>query len=269
MEESNKPTLWVVGDSFSIISRTDVCDNAWTILLPKLLGFDLNNDSLAGTSQDWAWRNIRNWQFEIKPQDQLVIVLTHPSRYWFFEDQPDLSNHNIVDFDKIVNDTEKVKAAKYFIQYIQRPELDIQATDHRMGWLSNLVYKYGWKKPIIIQAFPQTLYTDLYPNLIFSKGNLFAINKAEEANDIENKDWDTRYNHMCLSNHKILADKIVNTITTGVELDLTTGFKEKIYSKELLENEELAKQELSVSQLEIYKGLKGNTESWLTRFRSK
>lgn len=268
MENNTKPTVWIVGDSFSYIDREDICHDTWHLLVPKLLDYDLLNDSLVGSSQDWAWRKIRDWQFEIKPQDQLIVVLTHPSRFWFFEDMPDTSNHNTVDFDEIVNDKEKTLAAKYFIKHIQRPELDIQMTDHRMGWLSNLVYKNGWKKPIIIQAFPQTLYTDLYPNLIFSNGNLFAINKKEEVGDIKDKNWDTRYNHMCLTNHAILAEKIVKTIVSNAELDLITGFKEKIYSQELITNQENAKTELSIKQVENYKNRKGPTESWLTRFKS-
>ncbi len=268
MEKFKKSTLYIIGDSFSVINRDDICDDQWHLLLPKLVDFDLVNDSYSGTSQDWAWRKIRDLQFEIQPKDQLIVVLTHPSRFWFFEDRPDLSNHNIVDFDKIVNDKEKVLAAKYFIQYIQRPELDIQATDHRIGWLSNLVLKNNWRKPIILYAFPQTIYEDLYPNLIFSKGNLFAINKLEEVGNIKDKNWDTRYNHMCLSNHKILAEKLSKTILNNEEINLIDGFKQKIYGQELLDNEALSKIELSIKQLDTFKNLTGPTESWITRFKS-
>lgn len=267
MVESDKPILWIVGDSFSYIDQQDFCNQIWPILIPSAIGYDLHNDSMPGTAQDWAWRKIRDWQFRIRPIDQLVVVLTHPSRYWFFEDMPDVSNHNLVDFDQIVNDKDKVRAALSFIQHIQRPELDIQTVDHRMGWLSNLVYKNNWKKPIIIAAFAQTIYTDLYPNLIFSKGNLFVVNKEEEVNNVKDKNWDTRYNHLCLSNHKILAEKIANTITTGCELDLTTGFIDKIYRQELLDDPE--QKELSPLRVKHYQEKSGSLESWLTRFKSK
>lgn len=266
---TNSSKLWVVGDSFSVINQDDYCEEIWPVILAKNLQFDLYNQSCVGTSQDWAFRIIRDWQFNISPEDQLIVVLTHPSRFWFFEDRPDLSNRNIVDFDKAINNQDRANAARYFIQYIQRPELDIQQTDHRLGWLSNLVYKNNWRKPIIILGFAQTIYENLYPNLIFSYGNLFAINKAEELGDIKNKDWDARYNHLCLSNHSILAKKIEDTIKNQNNLDLTSGFKEKIYSNELINNDSLALCELSIKQLEIYKKLSGHTESWLTRFRSK
>ncbi len=261
--------MWIVGDSFSHINNEDICENAWHLIVPKTLDLDLHNYSQGGTAQDWAWRNLRDWQFEITPADQLIIVLTHPSRFWFFEDHPTVSNHNIVDFDQVINDKDRALAAKHFIQYIQRPELDIQATDHRMGWLSNMVYKYNWKKPIIIKAFEQTIYTDLYPNLIFAKGNLYDVSRGEDTETIEHRYCDIRYNHLCLSNHKILADKLVDTIVNGSLLDLTTGFLEKIYSKDLLEDNNLVTSELSAKQFEIYKTAKPKFESWLTRLKSK
>lgn len=266
MQNNLKPTLWIVGDSFSHINQEDICEDTWHLILPKTLNFDLHNYSQGGTAQDWAWRNLRDWQFEIKPEDQLIVVLTHPSRFWFFEDRPDVSNHNIIDFDYVINDKERALAAKYFIQYIQRPELDIQALDHKMGWLSNLVYKNNWKKPLIIKAFEQSIYTDLYPNLIFSNGSLYDVSVAEGNRTVENRHTDTRYNHLCLSNHKILAEKITNTITTGCELDLTTGFRQNIYTKELLENPKQT--ELSPAQLQIYNTSKPINESWLTRLKS-
>ena len=265
--EDSKPKLWIVGDSFSYLDNNDLNNDAWPLLLPRSLNWDSTNNSLKGTSQDWAWRIIRDWQFDIKPNDQLIIALTHPSRVWFFEDRPELANYNIVDLDVLLGDKERLLAVKYYVEQIQRPEIDIQATDHRMGWLSNLVYRNNWRKPIIIQGFAQTIYTDLYPNLIFSKGNLFTVNRKEEAKDFPSKNWDLRYNHMCLSNHKILVEKIINTINTGEELDLTTGFIENNYSKKLLEDKDLAAKELSTYRLEDYHKV-DPIIPWTLRFKS-
>jgi len=262
-------TVWIIGDSFSYVNPHDHSDKIWTTQIANRLDYTLYNESLPGTSQDWAWRLIANYQDRITSDDQLIITLTHPSRFWFFEDRPDAANHDILDFDKIINDDEKVKAARYFIQHIQRPELDIQLTDHRMGWLSYLVEKYKWRKPIILLGFPQLIYQDLYPNLIFSNGALLHISKNEYLGNIEHRGRDCRYNHMCLSNHTILVDKLVNTLKTGADLDLTNGFNEKIYRKELLDNADLSKDELSIIQLREFQSMSKAEESWLTRFKSK
>jgi hypothetical protein len=76
--------------------------------------------------------------------------------------------------------------------------------------------------------------------LNFASGTLASISAQEyktsatiaECTNFLNG-LDPRYNHMCLSNHKILADKIVKSFDN---LDLTNGFIQNILTKENLED---------------------------------
>jgi hypothetical protein len=91
-------TLFITGDSFSYLSSSDVQERIWSVALSKKLNFNLVNQSDYGVSQDWSWSVINDWQSKITKDDQLVIVLTDPARFWFFKDLPKLSNSFIINF---------------------------------------------------------------------------------------------------------------------------------------------------------------------------
>lgn len=268
MANNMKPVLWITGDSFSEIKNDDVNHNTWPIALAKTLGYDLYNESLAGTAQDWAFLIIKKYKSQITPNDQIIVALTHPSRFWFFEDLPDVSNSSIVNFEEIVNDNDRVAAARYYIRYLQRLNLDCQMLDHRLGWLNNLVLINNWKPPLIILGFNQLIDEQEYPNLMFSRGSLFDVSKQEEGAGVENRGWDPRYNHMCISNHAILVEKIVNTLNTGTVLNLTTGFLQNIFNSDLLADSEHAAQELSIERLNLYNSSGHSPGSWYSRIWS-
>lgn len=237
MVNTQTPTLWVFGDSFSEIDLDDPNSNIWSVSLANKLQYNLCNDSLAGSAQDWSFSMVKKYKSHITPLDQIIIALTHSSRFWFFEDLPSVANSNIIDFEDIVGSKERVLAAEYYIKHIQRPSLDFLMLDHRLGWLNNLVLINKWKKPIIILGFGQYYDPAEYPDLIFSTGNLYDVSVGEGDNALENRGVDIRYNHLCISNHTILSEKLFNTIVKNEPLDLTTGFKKNIFSKDMLEND--------------------------------
>lgn len=243
-------TLFITGDSFSYLSSEDVNDRIWSIALSKKLNYNLINKSDYGVSQDWSWSIINDWQTTITKDDQLVIALTDPARFWFFKDFPKLSNSFIINFENILNNPDRTKAAEYYIKYIQRAELDIQSLAHRLGWLNNLVRIKGWKKPIIILGFDQFIPNfDNYPDLLISKGNLASVSKNEEFNNTANKGVDIRYNHLTLRNHDILVNKLCKSIVAGHALDLTTEFESKFFDNLFLEN---FQEELSPEYIKTY-----------------
>ena len=72
------------------------------------------------------------------------------------------------------------------------------------------------------------------------KGNLCEASGTEFNNEktaiaYYDKTGDLRFNHFSEVNHKILADKIIEFFKTGKTVDLTTGFKTSIITKEILE----------------------------------
>ena len=90
-----------------------------------------------------------------------------------------------------------------------------------------------------------------------------AIAQFEKGEEIEFRGFDMRYNHLCLSNHDILAEKIINALTTGERLDLTTGFIQGIYTSKLLDNPTA---ELSPTWIKEYQNAKQPHHGWFERF---
>ena len=258
--------LFITGDSFSYLTPDDTQDRIWSVALAKKLNYNLINQSDYGVSQDWSWSVINDWQSKITRDDQLVIVLTDPARFWFFKDLPKLSNSFIINFENIINNPDRVKAAEYYIRYIQRAELDIQFLAHRLGWLNNLVRIKEWKKPIIILGFEQFIPNlDNYPDLSISKGNLATVSKNEEFNKTSNRGVDVRYNHLTLRNHDILVNKLFKSIVTGHELDLTTEFKSQFFDNLFLDN---FQEELSPEYIKTYLSMSSEiTPSWHKRLK--
>jgi hypothetical protein len=67
------------------------------------------------------------------------------------------------------------------------------------------------------------------------------------GDDLNNKFWrglDGRFNHMCLSNHGILAARIAESLINGTALDLKQGFIQKIIPADWESNIEFQDREL-------------------------
>ena len=251
-------TLYITGDSFSQIIPDDVNDQVWPIQLARIINAKLQNTSCYGVSQDWNWSILEDWSDKITSDDQLIVVLTDPGRFWFIEDKPELSNSWIVEseFEKLIGNIEIKKAIEYYIQYIQRPKIDCRFLMCRLGWLNNLVRINNWKKPLILLAFDQFIPNlQHYPDLTIVPGNLMHVSHAEtDINDpIDYKFVDTRHNHFTLSNHTILATKIGKFLTTGEEIDLKSGFIKNVYTQTAINNPDFVKNELSLANFERYK----------------
>lgn len=250
--------LYLTGDSFSQVPANDINEKVWPMQLARYVNATLLNCSCVGVSQDWNWSILDKWANEITPDDQLIVLLTDPGRFWFIEDKPELSNSWIVEseFEKLIGDNNLKKAIELYIQCIQRPEIDCRFLMYRLGWLNNLVRMKNWRKPLIIMAFNQYIPNPQhYPDLTFVSGNLIHISHAEtDINDpISYKFVDTRYNHFILSNHTILAEKIGKFLTTGEDIDLKSGFIKHTYAQTALDDPEFVNAELSPVNFERYK----------------
>ena len=249
--------LFVVGDSFSWTPEENH-GKTWIGLLAERLNTTVINISAPGVPQDWIWNEIANLSRTITSEDQLIVVLTDPARFWFIESAPTLSNSWIAeeDFERIIENKEVKKAIEYYIRYIQRPSLDIQFLAHRLGWLNNLVKVKNLKKPLVILAFEQYIPDKQnYSDLIFSKGDLCSVSRGEETPSDPHV-WngiDVRYNHLTLSNHIILTNKIVNTLKNGEDLDLTSGFNTQVMNSSSIKDENFIDQELSRTNVSLYK----------------
>lgn len=263
--------LWVFGDSWSALYPDYDPEQVWTRQLAHRLadqlghGVELRNASLVGSAQDWMLTQYVDVVEQIAPEDHVVIILTSPARYWYFEDIPSLSNWNILDFDSVVS-KERAKAVELYIKHIQRPHIDSVAL---LGRLSVIAYETlirGLRRPLIVKGFVQDLGpAEQFKQLNIATGNLSEIQYNEYQNKqlIEQlnqqgqpgyfKGADCRFNHLCLSNHSILVDKFITGLVDDTSPDLTQGFLEDLVSPEWYKDQEFCQRELSHRAVNLFK----------------
>jgi len=255
--------LWIFGDSWSALRASQDPERIWTRQLARRLSdhlqtpVQLRNSSLVGCAQDWITEQFLLNTAEMQAQDYVIIVLTSPQRYWFFKDKPDLTNWNIIDFDQWVT-ADQARAAEYYIKHIQRDEIDHLHMINRLGNIAYEAAARGLRRPLIIRGFAQDLgVAEHYPDLNIAQGFLTKIQAEEYADQQElerlytsgGTNWfngfDCRYNHLCLSNHDILVDKLLPALVKNKQPDLTQGFKTDLIAKNWYENLSFCDQELN------------------------
>ena len=92
--------LFMVGDSFAAAPKVGDDYRPWYIQATEKLGMNCENHSMIGVSQDWCFWKLSMHFKELTADDQILVVLTHPGRFWFFDDKPQMTNPNIVNIDK-------------------------------------------------------------------------------------------------------------------------------------------------------------------------
>jgi hypothetical protein len=263
-------TLFVIGDSFSYHHRGggDLSDHQ-KLLWPKQVANHIGckymiNLSLSGVSQDYCWNVLEKYLNDITPDDYLIVVLTDYTRYWFLKDDPEASNFVNIENHKhkwkwqtaqslstlkdFIKDNQISNAVKEYIVNIQRDEIDIAHQQYRLGWLHDQVSRKNLRKPLILQAFDCKVVSKDWPRFEVAVGNLTTDVSLKEFEEGV-KEWffdkisDYRFNHLCLSNHTVLAKKVLDFFLNGKTVDLTNDFKECIIkgrewqSKEFFTNE--------------------------------
>ena len=232
-------TLWIFGDSFS--QSYGLGESTWTVQLARALGMTLANHSLSGAGQDWIWFQLHQNLDQIQPNDRVYIVLTEPSRYWYWQDYPEITNLNYR--GQTILTRQQQQAMESYAVTIQRPQLDWLALEHRLGWLDSQCSRLGIKATIL-PAFHQYVHDrSRYPNLAWIEGALIDISVGEL--DLEQpsaeaiyQHWvdtgwrgiDPRFNHMSMTNHHWLAHGLAQGLSR------IQGFHQKIVTKKLLQD---------------------------------
>ena len=227
---TRRTKIFVFGDSFGDVTACgDDRGRAWPAQLAQTLAekfkrpIEVVNWSMIGASQDHTWSCIMRCveQGEIAPDDYVVVLMTSPERYWFFEHVPYITNTAIIDFDDEL-EPEQTAAAAQYLQHIQRPQLTHLHLDLRLGWLSNIVHSLRLRKPLMVPCFEQRFEPKSYPSLNFSRGCLYDIQLKEwqSATDSNWQGVDLRYLHLCLRNHAVLAELMAQSLWRTTTLDL-------------------------------------------------
>jgi len=262
-------TLYIVGDSFSYHFRCDEYKNSphaqsapfWHRQIANMLGVTyLKNYSVAGVAQDYIFDQLNKEVFSnITKEDYLIVVTTQKSRFWFIQEDPELSNFSTIlgsgtaGISKYIESKEKQDAILGFISQIQRDKLDDLWNEWRFGWLA---YKTkNLRTPLILQGFDNDNIEKGWEDLSFSIGTLANVQK-NECNEADTfvlwKGMDLRYNHLCLSNHNILARKIYNFFTDDEPVNLNLGFYKNIIKKYIWNTPEFATKELNIQAVDKY-----------------
>jgi hypothetical protein len=248
--------LWVWGDSF-VNFETKGEMNCWPGLLATKLGItEVRNYGVLGSSQEYTFAAQHALCKEIQPDDYQVIVMTHPARKWYVHDDPSIGKpahlHVYAREGKVSWDL--AKAGELWDKHIQRPLLDSTEVENRLGWLAYNTYFRKWRRPIVINAHKQDYFiAKEYEHIIFGTGDLTECVSFKEIPNIKDGDdynrvikmFDPRFNHMCLSNHEVFAQKLFDTFTNGVPLDVTEGFIQGILTEKTILDPEFIKKELS------------------------
>lgn len=264
MTDKKTSTLYVIGDSFSVAPMPVSPGTAPVVTWPQMVAnglaehlghtVQLHNGSIMGSAQDYVWHYLQNLlEHQITDQDHVIITLTHPSRFWFYERLPELTNSNIIDLDSHVT-RDEAKAIEHYIRYIQRLQLDMIHINNRMGYLCYQILKKRLHRPIVIKCFDQDVgQAATWPEINWAKGILMDdVQRLELVNvdaDVNADFWhglDCRYNHLCLTNHRILADKLIHSLITDTACDLTEGFAQGLIHDNAITDQQFALKEFDV-----------------------
>lgn len=217
-------TLFVFGDSFSQNMEEEW---SWTRLLGKQLNVNgLYNASSVGVANDWILLNFRKQLDKITKDSIVIIVITHPNRYWLLREQPEYSNFYVANLPEFIT-KEEAEAIKGYAKHIQKDELDLFRLEQQVAWIKETQQKIGFDL-LLIPAFDVNIN---YENLIPVLGDLTSsVSCAEFVSPEDEKTWyyesiDTRCNHMIKNNHEILVHKLMKSLMTKEPLDLAVGFR--------------------------------------------
>ena len=217
--------LWVFGDSYSM--TWDHVPSTWISQLKNHLNVGIVNFSTGGSSLGYTYEKFNEHRSDINDDDIVIIVATDLDRQNFFP-----TNHGLSSPSNLtsVNSPSMVAYQQYFDHLNNQSNNEINF----INFLYNVKSVKDSKniKILVISGFYNTcLLIDKiknnFPGLLFSLGYLTNISISEIDEPIFLsilKTVDPRYNHLCLSNHSILTEKIINSLESNTDVDLTSGF---------------------------------------------
>jgi len=249
-------TIWAYGDSFVADYK---CLNQfkpmhqergikpWVEATAEKLNQTVVNHALQGSSPDYMYHMFRNDRDLIQNNDILIIGITSLSRRWFLKDNPYstiITDHRVVD-DK---SDDFRNAVKYYLLYLEHAELYETYCIDFLYNIDNITKEKNLHTivlPIMYNEFTWlSTYKDKFKHFYWADYPLTHISLEEYDIDFYHKIVDTficdgKINHLTWSNHKILADKIVDNITNKTPLNIEHGFVKNIITFDTINNQEL------------------------------
>ena len=197
---------------------------------------------------------------QLTANDVVVVVTTSLYRNWFIKDFPELSNYMIGNWDEMAAkehiDQDVIDSVKGYAVNLQRNDIDQFRFEAQVAWLRGVQTTLGCSL-LLIPGFEMGID---YSGLTRVHGDMTNTVSNNEFVTQQQRDlWyqqgiDTRYNHMIRDNHDIMADKCLNSILTGNDLDLTDGFKKH----QLHSDDKRTHKQIGPSLVELSNKLYGN-----------
>lgn len=246
-------TLWIFGDNYSadwtkeinfapdnlkeIYQKFASFDNTWQHRVAKSLNANVRNFALGFSSIEYLFRKFNEHRNEFQNNDTIIITVISPdiATRNFVRDIPFILTAN-TDFNKIK---------------FHDPEKYTSREDAFMLYLNNFLYNLKAltiEKNLNTIVIPSQANVNMYLNNIettekflpvkIANGSLNSITINEYADDIKNEAWYFRddslvkTNWLTKSNHKILAEKILDTIYNNTRLDVSNGFVEGLITSD-------------------------------------
>lgn len=232
-------TLWCFGDSY-VDPNKNSSNPVWTAMIGEKLNCSVQNLGMCATSLDYTYMCFDSAL--IQERDHVIIVLTDLHRRFFFLDSPETSS--LHQLDNVSSN--KSNAMKHYFTFLSNPKAYTINLKNFLYRVQSLSEKKNLKT-VVFNAFVSTVFVhelDL-PNLHIVPNTLFEVSQNEISRDVARADFvkkDPRANHLCVSNHKILADKVVNYVTRNTPITLnnmltnivtrTSYFDQKFRSEE-------------------------------------
>jgi hypothetical protein len=230
--------LWIFGDSYGVPLNNSI-DWFWGKQLQQQLGCDvIENRSVLGAANEYTQWAIMREEENITPNDYLVIISSSIDRKWFFRDVPCAGNFYCSNLEELVGKT-SAKAVEQYVLHLMNPEMIYVHFHQFLGWVHYKTDKNHWNA-IVIPGFEEERFP--ISHLYNVKGSLFDVCNSEFCTDDDNlwyyRDYcrgkDQRSGHLLKDNHTILSKKISDTFKNLKPLDLTSGFKSKVISKDTI-----------------------------------
>ena len=225
---------------------------SWPYQIAKHFNLTLENKGFPGYGILQTFESWKLLEKDMKPGDMNIVCLSHPDRSYFFPEAPFYSQLGHASSPMILDnvDVDVSKKIKKLTSVYTDYHLHLHRQDHLLWlvecWLRWLDAKSEMlcTKTIVIPAFGELLpaLTDRFNNLLIFKKSLMEICQEEYADakykEVFDRQYDLRSNHLCISNHNVLVDKILTAIESGNVAESTTGWHTGlINSKNILDDE--------------------------------
>ena len=273
-------TLWILGDSFSSAKDADtpIDPRTWMKQLAPRLGVDrVANLSIRGVSQEYTWFRLHEiLRDQVEPDDYMVIALTHPARRWYHPKYPEISRYEHVWKFSEIGLKKHHEAAKLYVECIQRQDMDVVQVEERLTWLDSMTDRLGLRRPQVLVAFHQELgYSRTLEHIHISRGDLCSISEKERCFEKGFEHYhslltyvDFRYNHLCLSNHLVLTDLLVEAFDKDQPVDISSGpFLDNMLTDESIENAEWCQFEIDPDLLKEWRKKRDEDPDLLRKVR--